>query len=57
MINPEMICKQCGSVLSAVTFTCVRGEYCKPPHSESDVDEDFASTPHPSVYYANDAND
>lgn len=29
MINPEMICKQCGSVLSAVTFTCVRGEYCK----------------------------
>jgi hypothetical protein len=23
----EMICK-CGSVLSAVTFTCVQGKYC-----------------------------
>lgn len=26
----DMLCKQCGSVLSAVTLTCVRGEYCKP---------------------------
>lgn len=25
-----MNCPRCGSVLSAVTFTCVRGEYCKP---------------------------
>jgi hypothetical protein len=25
-----MLCQQCGSLLSAVTFTCVRGEYCKP---------------------------
>jgi|SRR5580704_291006 hypothetical protein len=23
-------CSVCGSVLSAVTFTCVRGKYCKP---------------------------
>jgi len=29
-IREDMLCKQCGSVLSAVTFTCVRGDYCKP---------------------------
>jgi len=29
-IDPSMLCSQCGSVLSAVTFTCVRGENCKP---------------------------
>lgn len=26
----DMLCKVCGSVLSCVTYTCVRGEYCKP---------------------------
>ena len=30
-MRTDMICPVCGSVLSAVTFTCVRGEYCKPP--------------------------
>lgn len=25
-----MTCTQCGSLLSAVTFTCILGEYCKP---------------------------
>jgi hypothetical protein len=29
-VAQSMICSECGSVLSAVTFTCVRGEYCKP---------------------------
>ncbi len=24
-------CPECGSLLSAVTFTCVRGQYCKAP--------------------------
>lgn len=26
----NMTCSRCGSVLSAVTFTCVRGSFCKP---------------------------
>jgi len=26
--RPSMVCPHCGSVLSAVTFTCVRGELC-----------------------------
>lgn len=26
---PSMLCPKCGSVLSAVTFTCVRGSYCQ----------------------------
>jgi hypothetical protein len=30
-MTPDMICPICGSLLSAVTLTCVRGEYCKPP--------------------------
>lgn len=59
MTNPDMICKQCGSVLSAVTFTCVRDEYCKPKPvraqcDELSMDEDFAGTPHPSAYYERD---
>lgn len=30
-MQTDMICKKCGSVLSAVTFTCIRGEYCGKP--------------------------
>lgn len=28
----SMTCSRCGSTLSAVTFTCVRGKHCKPRH-------------------------
>ena len=30
MNPPAMHCPQCGSLLSAVTWTCVRGRHCKP---------------------------
>lgn len=31
----NMTCKVCGSLLSAVTFTCVRGEFCKPAANQT----------------------
>lgn len=31
----DMTCSVCGSLLSAVTFTCVRGQYCGKPFKHS----------------------
>jgi hypothetical protein len=30
----NMHCTQCGSLLSAVTWACVRGQYCKPANRQ-----------------------
>lgn len=35
-------CPVCGSLLSIVTWTCVRGGHCKPPPAKPDI-----SSPYP----------
>lgn len=38
-MRTDMICRVCGSVLSSVTFTCVRGEHCRPLATPTEHDK------------------